>query len=178
MNESSKVSHDEHRPKEGRMHRTVFLVDRFGQYLFPVLMGLIVLDVVGRRLLSLPTVAIQEAQWHVHGAIFLFCIAATYLKNRHVRVEILRERFSPRLQAGIELAGNLLFVLSYMALLCWLSVDFATQSFLNGEGSPAAEGLPMRWIIKSMMVIGFTTMILASILVCLASLRTLRGEQP
>ena len=90
----------------GALERVVFALDRLGQWLFPLLMALIVVDVIGRRLLSLPTVAIQEAEWHVHGALFLSCLAATYLRDRHVRVEIVRERLGPRVRAGIELAGK------------------------------------------------------------------------
>ena len=157
------------------LRRIVFGLDRVGQYLFPVLTALIVLDVVGRRFLSLPTVAIQEAQWHVHGALFLLCIAATYLRDRHVRVEILRERFGPRAQAGIEFVGNVLFVLPYMALLLWLSAQFAVQAFVSGEASPAAEGLSMRWIVKSVLPVGFAAMILASLVVCVLSWRALHG---
>jgi len=131
--------------------------------MLPVLMGLIILDVLGRRFLSLPTVAIQEAQWHVHGALFLFCIAGTYLRDGHVRVDLIRERLARPARVFIETAGTLLFLLPYMLVLLWFGTGFAVQSYITGDSSPAAEGLGARWIIKSALPVGFVLVILAGI---------------
>lgn len=155
--------------------RIILAFGWFGRLMFPILMFLIVLDVVGRRLFSLPTVAIQEAEWHVHGALFLLTVAAAYLSDEHVRVEVLRDRFSPQIKRIVEAAGCLLFMLPYMALLVWISLDFAYASFESGEGSAAAEGLEQRWIIKSFLPVGFALMALAALAVCA---RTLRRENP
>lgn len=156
--------------------RIVFVFDRIGQYMLPVLMGLIVVDVVGRRLLSLPTVAIQEAEWHVHGVLFLFCIAGTYLRDGHVRVELIRERLARRAQALIEAAGTVLFLLPYMLVLLWFGIGFAAQSYMTGETSPAAEGLDARWIIKSALPVGVVLMILSGV-VTLAKLHRASGAR-
>ena len=150
--------------------RIVLLFDRIGQYMLPLLMGLIVIDVVGRRFLALPTVAIQEAEWHAHGVLFLFCIGATYLRDGHVRVELIRDRLSERARAVIEVAGTILFLLPYMAVILWYGIDLAVQSYASGEGSAAAQGLGSRWVIKSALPIGFALMMLAGAVVLFRSL--------
>lgn len=156
--------------------RIVFAFDRIGQYMLPLLMALIVLDVVGRRLLSLPTVAIQEAEWHVHGVLFLFCIAGTYLRDGHVRVDLIRENLASRAKAIVETVGNLLFLFPYMLVLLWFGVGFAVQSYISGDSSPAAEGLGARWIIKSALPVGFMLMIAAGV-VTLAKLHRPRDQR-
>ena len=149
--------------------------DWVGRMMFPILMLLIVLDVLGRRLFALPTVAIQEAEWHAHGVLFLLTIAAAYLRDNHVRVEVLRDSFSPRTKRVIEVAGCLLFLLPYMLLVGWIGVDFTIAAYESGEGSSAAEGLGNRWIVKTFMPIGFALMALSALVV---AARTLQRRNP
>lgn len=163
---------------ETALSRLVMSFDKAGQYMFPLLMLLIVFDVVGRRLFALPTVSFQEAEWHVHGILFLLTLGGTYLRNGHVRVEILSERLPRRLRHAIEIFGALVFVLPYLALVLWFSTQFAWQSFVSGETSSAAEGLAHRWIIKSFVPLGTLLLALATVAVVLRSLIGLReGRQ-
>lgn len=159
---------------EAALTRIVMTFDRVGQYMFPLLMLLIVVDVVGRRLFSLPTVSFQEGEWHVHGILFLLTLGGTYLRNGHVRVEILSERMSPRVRLVIEVLGCLLLVLPYLVLVLWFGTQFAWESFLSGDRSSAAEGLGHRWIIKSFVPIGTLLLILATLAIILRSLAALR----
>lgn len=159
-----------------RLARVVFFFDRIGQYMFPLLVLLIVFDVLGRRVFSLPTVSFQEAEWHVHGVLFLLTVGATYLRNGHVRVEILHEKLSARAHDVIELVGGLVFVLPYMAVIFWFSVQFAWSAFVSGEGSSAAEGLSHRWIIKAVLPLGALLVALATVAVMLRRIAALRSR--
>lgn len=141
----------------------VTFFDRVGQWMLPILMGLIVIDVIGRRFLSLPTVALQEAQWHIHGVLFLFCIGATYLEDGHVRVDVLGERLAQTTQRAIEIAGTVLFLIPIVAVNFYYSLDLALVAFESGERSAAPEGLGARWIIKAMLPVGFALLGLAAL---------------
>ncbi|SME89641.1 TRAP-type mannitol/chloroaromatic compound transport system, small permease component [Tistlia consotensis] len=109
----------------------------------------------------------QEMEWHLHAALFLLCIGFAYLKDAHVRVEIVREKMSPRLRAWIELAGCLLFVLTYCYILLDFGIDFARRSWRTNEISSAMTGLSDRWIIKSMLPLCFTLLAAAAVSVLL-----------
>lgn len=161
---------------ETALTRLVTAFEKVGQYMFPLLMLLIVVDVIGRRLLSLPTVSFQEAEWHVHATLFLLTLGGTYLRNGHVRVEILSEKFSDKTRHVVEIIGALVLVLPYLALVLWFSTQFAWAAFLSGEGSSAAEGLGQRWIIKSVMPIGALVLAMATVVVVMRSARGLRGD--
>lgn len=163
---------------ETALSRTVRTFEKVGHYMFPLLMLLIVVDVVGRRLLALPTVSFQEAEWHVHAILFLLTLGGTYLRNGHVRVEILSEKLSPRARHVIEVLGAALLVLPYLVLVLWFSTQFAWDSFLSGERSSSVEGLGHRWFIKSVVPLGTLLLAMATVVVVLRSLRGLReGRQ-
>ena len=134
------------------------VIIRFGQiaaWLVLPLIGVTVFDVVTRRFFVLGSTRLQEMEWHFHAALLMLCLGYGYLKDVHVRVELVRERRGSRLKAWIELVGCVLFLLPYTFLILYTGFDFVEVSFLQDEVSPSMSGLPYRWAIKSTVIIGF-----------------------
>ncbi len=164
-------------------------VGRLAAWLFLPMALVILYDVLQRKLLNvypefqqtalyqfLPSTKAQELEWHLHGFLFMLCLGFTYIRNGHVRVEFLRENFSQRRRAWIEIFGCLLFVLPYTLLVVDLSASqLVWNSFLMNEGSSATTGLPMRWIIKSSLVIGFGFLAIAALSILLRNIVFLFG---
>ena len=73
-----------------------------GRFLLIILMLTILFDVISRRFITTGSVAIQELEWHFHGALFLLCLGFTYMEDAHVRVDIFREKFSEKTNRLIE----------------------------------------------------------------------------
>lgn len=132
-------------------------------------------DVVTRRFLVLGSTKLQELEWHFHVLLFAFCIGYAYLKDAHVRIDLVRERLSARTQWWIELLGCLLFLLPYCALVVYFSYDFTVRSFATQEISASATGLSHRWIIKSVIPIGFSLLALSALVVVFRKLVELFG---
>jgi len=130
-------------------------IGRLAAWLVLALMAVILFDVVTRRFLVLGSTKLQELEWHLHGALFLLCLGYAYTQSAHVRIEVLRERFSPRTQAWIELLGCLAFLIPYCVAVGWFAWEYASRAWLWNEGSAALTGLSNRWIIKSMILAGF-----------------------
>ncbi|RMD90356.1 MAG: TRAP transporter small permease subunit [Alphaproteobacteria bacterium] len=136
-------------------------IGRRAGWLAPLLMLLIVADVVLRRALGTSSSKIQELEWHLHGALFLLAMGFAYLEGAHVRIEVLHERLWPRSKAWIEFLGLALTLLPYCAAILWFGWDYVLRAVLSGEASPSPTGLPMRWIIKSVLLAGFIILALA-----------------
>ncbi len=115
----------------------------------------IIIDVLGRRFTNTNSIILQELEWHFHGALFLLCLGFTYMKDAHVRVDVIRENLSPHTSHIIEVIGCLFFLLPYCGVVIYFGIEFTLKSYLTGETSAAAEGLPYRFIIKSCLPIGF-----------------------
>ena len=127
------------------------------------LMLVIVFDVITRRFFVLGSTKLQELEWHIHAVLFLFCLGWAYLKDAHVRIDLVRERLSDRAQKWVELIGCLMFLIPYAVIVIFYGVDWWHRSFIQNESAASATGLPYRWIIKAALPIGFTILLLSGI---------------
>src|SRR3546814_12082880 len=64
-------------------------------------------------------------------SIFLLSAGYTLLKNEHVRVDVIAQRFSRRTQIKIEIFGVLFFLLPACVLIMWLSWPMFMDSWLT-----------------------------------------------
>ena len=82
-------------------------------YIWVVLLGVIVTNVILRYAFSEGRIELEELQWHLYSIGFLFGLSFALTTDSHIRVDILHEKFSPELRAWIELYGILLFLLPF-----------------------------------------------------------------
>ena len=120
---------------------------------------------------------VQELEWHFHTAFFTLVLGYGFVLNRHVRVDLLREKLSFRTQAWIELLGCTFFLIPYCLIVGWFATDYAFQSFVNNEISASTVGLSHRWIIKSVLAAGLFVAAIAGIAVWLQALVVLTGPK-
>ncbi len=146
-----------------QINRIVSFFGKLGAWSIICLMLIILLDVTLRRWFVIGSTKLQELEWHLHGILFLMCLGWAYLKNSHVRIELLSERMSSRSQAWVEMLGILLFLVPYVAAIIIFGMDYVGFSYQYNEGSASPTGLPNRWIIKSAIVVGFAVLGLAAI---------------
>ncbi len=146
-----------------RIDRFIGAIGRGLSGIWLVLLGVIVVNVVLRYVLSEGRIELEELQWHLYSFGFLLGLSYAYQEDSHIRVDVLHERFSPRHKAWIELYGILLFLLPFITLILVYSLPFVASSFALGETSPSPGGLPYRWLIKSILPISFVLMLLAVI---------------
>ncbi len=146
-----------------RIAALVTWIGRAAAWLAIAMMLVIIADVILRRYFVIGSTKLQELEWHLHGMLFLLCLGYAYIKGTHVRIDLLRERFSVRAKAWIELLGILFFLLPYIAAILYFGIDYVEMSYDNNEVSAALTGLPYRWIIKAMLLAGFALLGLAAI---------------
>lgn len=115
-----------------------------------------------------------ELQWYLFSLVFLLGAAATLRRDQHVRVDVLYGRLSDRGRAWIDLAGSLLFLVPFCALLLWVSFPYVENSFAVREGSPDPGGLP-RWPIKGMLLVSFSMLLLQGLSEAIKRAAFLRG---
>lgn len=164
------------RVSEG-LDRVIIKIGKVAAWAGLALILVTIFDVVTRRFLVLGSTKLQEAEWHFHVILFAFCLGYAYLKDAHVRIDLVREKLSERTQWWIEVAGCLLFLLPYCAMVVYYGINFTERSFTTSEVSASATGLSYRWAIKSAIPIGFTILGLAGIAVLLRKIVELFGPE-
>ena len=157
------------------LSRIVMGIGRAGAWIAIPLMVIILFDVITRRFLVLGSTKLQEGEWHLHAMLFLLCMGFVYLKDGHVRIDLIREGMKSRTRSWVELIGCLVFAIPYCLIVAWFSIDFVDRSWNLNEASDSATGLPFRWAIKAFMPIGMFTLLLAGIVVLLRRIIDLFG---
>ncbi|MGL6261852.1 TRAP transporter small permease subunit [Vibrio sp. WXL103] len=146
------------------------LFNRFGDLLgwlasvlFLILLVNVTYDVVMRYVFNDVSIAFQELEWHLFSAVFLLGVPYAIKAGGHVRVDIIYERLSHRVQAVVDIIGTLVFLFPFCLLVAWYGIDFAKESYTLGETSGDPGGLPYRWIIKAMIPVSFICMFISGI---------------
>ncbi len=143
--------------------RSLGAIGRAASWIWLVLLVVIVLNVSMRYLLGAGRIEFEELQWHLYAAGFLVGLAAADLGDAHIRVDVLRERFTLETRAWIELYGLLLLFFPFVTLVVVTALPFVAESFAQGEVSPSPGGLPLRWAIKGALPAGFALLALAGL---------------
>ena len=121
---------------------------------------------------------LQELEWHLHATLFLMCLAFAYERDAHVRIELVRDGLRPRTRAWIELLGCALFLIPYCFVVTRYGYEFARKSFDIVERSAAQTGLDYRFLIKSVLPLGFLLLAFAGVSVALRCVVFLFGPPP
>jgi TRAP-type mannitol/chloroaromatic compound transport system permease small subunit len=141
------------------------LIDGIGRavsWLWVVLIAIIMVNVVMRYVLNLGLIVFEELQWHIYAVGFMIGLSFGVVGDRHVRIDVLADRFAPRTRAWIELLGLVLFLIPFAALIAWDAIPFVTRSWQMGEVSVAPGGLPARWALKSVIIIALVLLAIAA----------------
>ncbi len=120
-----------------------------------LLVVIIIADVFLRYFFSITSPASFELEWHLFAAIFLLSAGWTLQKDRHVRVDLFYQKFSPKGKAIVNTVGSALLLIPFCYVGFVESISFVEASFAVRETSPDPGGLPARFIIKSAIPVGF-----------------------
>lgn len=138
------------------------VVGLFGRLAAWIGVGLVLIvagNVLVRYFLHTGTIWLQELEWHLIAPIALFGMSYALLTGETIRVDGLYQRFPAWLRATIDITSGVLMVI-VAALLVKLSIPFVLQSYRMGEGSPNPDGIPYRFLLKSLIPLGFAVLFL------------------
>jgi len=170
------------------LRKFVDLVGRFGSWLFIPMILITVMDVVLRKIgvqywlithlgRSFDSTVLQELEWHFHTGLFTLVLGYGYIWNTHVRVDLIRENLAFRKKAWLEFMGLTFFLIPYCSIVIYFAFVYAYDSYAMNEISASTVGLTHRWIIKSVLVFGMLTAVVAGIAVWLQVVIILWGPQ-
>jgi len=146
----------------GVVTRIEGLIDRIGQaasLLALVIIALMACNVLLRYSLSLGAVWAQELEWHLLAALILFGMSYALLRGDNVRVDIFYSKYSPEMKRRVDIVSAILTMVIAIVMIV-LSWRYVGQSFAIGEKSPDPGGIPMRWLLKMMLPLGYGLLLL------------------
>ncbi|MGB5985705.1 MAG: TRAP transporter small permease subunit [Desulfobacterales bacterium] len=143
-----------------------------------LLVLVVFVDVVMRYAFKTSFVFTQELEWHLFAFIFLIGAGYTLLHDGHVRVDIIYQRLGGKGRAWINLLGVILFLIPGCYLVIKTSLNFVSNSYGILEGSPDPGGIPLRFIVKSTIPIGFGLLLLQGLSLGIHSFLQIVGAEP
>ena len=118
---------------------------------------------------------LQESVTYLHAAVFMLGAAWTLQTDDHVRVDILYRERSARYKAAVNLAGTVLFLVPVSVLLLAVGWDYVAASWATREVSREAGGLPLVWLLKTLILALPVLLLLQSWVSARQALSKLRG---
>ncbi|ASJ75428.1 TRAP transporter small permease subunit [Granulosicoccus antarcticus] len=106
---------------------------------------------------------LQDFSAYVFASLVTLSIPVALVADRHVRVDVLRERQSPGLQLVIDNAGIILLLLPVFILSIYLVYPDIAYAWQIREGSRETGGLGGVYLIKTLFPLSCVLMILQGI---------------
>lgn len=106
---------------------------------------------------------LQDFTAYVFASLVTLSIPVALVTDRHVRVDVLRERQSPELQNLMDNAGIILLLLPVFLLSIYLAYPDIVYAWQIREGSRETGGLGGVYLIKTLFPVSCVLMILQGI---------------
>src|SRR5712671_1880203 len=103
-----------------------------------------------------------ELQWVLFSIVFLLCSSWTLLDNEHIRIDIVNNMLPKQVRNSSDLIGHAFFLIPLTVVMIITGGPFFMRSVEINEQSGNAGGLP-QWPAKSLIIIGFTMLLVQGI---------------
>ncbi|MBI3436658.1 MAG: TRAP transporter small permease subunit [Proteobacteria bacterium] len=143
-------------------------------------LALIIALVMGANVLlrygfSLGWIWTQELEWHLLVPLCLIGMSYALRHGEHVRVDVLFANYDPRTKILVD-ALSALIAMAFSLIVVWLSLAYVAQAWSNNEGSPNPGGIDYRYVVKSLIPVGFVLLFLQSLAQFIHGTLTLRNR--
>ncbi|RPH99002.1 MAG: TRAP transporter small permease subunit [Lysobacterales bacterium] len=119
-----------------------------------LLMTLLAFGIVVLRYgFNLGWIWLQESVTYLHALVFMVAAAWAFQTDDHVRVDIFYRARSERYRNWVDLVGTLVLLLPFCLFLLVIGWDYVAASWANREASREAGGLPLVWLLKSLILV-------------------------
>ncbi len=152
----------------------------FGKAIAWLTLAMVVLTfaiVIMRYGLNLGWIWLQESVTYLHAMVFMLAAAWTLQEGGHVRVDIFYRDRPARHRALVDLLGTLLFLLPFCLFLLIIGWEYVFASWRLLEGSREAGGLPLVYLLKTLILLLPATMLLQAICGMDEAIRVLLGPR-
>jgi TRAP-type mannitol/chloroaromatic compound transport system permease small subunit len=106
----------------------------------------VIYEVVSRGLFDQGTLWSNETTVYLSATAYLIAGGYALLYQRHVRIDVVYQLFSPRARARVDLV-TFVFFLIYAGALTWVGSQMAWTSFMQGETTGSPWNPPI-WPVK------------------------------
>ena len=139
----------------------------------PLIIVLGVIQVLARNFRWNPGVDPLDLQACLFFALIMTSFAYGYVRDAHVRIDVISARASPRIVALLDLVAAIGIVAPLCVVLIAYGVESTWRAFEQGERL-GETGLPLAWLVRAAVPLGFGLLLLAAVAGVLRSVAAIR----
>lgn len=151
--------------------------ERIGQFIKWFILAAVLISTVNaivRKVFNTSSNAWLEMQWYLFGAVFMLGAAYTFLRNEHIRIDIVTGNFRKRSRDWIDVFGHIFFLIPFAWIMIWHGLPFFYRSFAINEASMNAGGL-IQWPAKVLIPAGFILLLAQGISELIKRIAIMKG---
>jgi TRAP-type mannitol/chloroaromatic compound transport system permease small subunit len=155
-------------PAEGAMKKFLSVIDaisiwsgKVASWLILLVVGFIIYEILMRYVFHLPTLWVSESMVFGAGLTYVLGAAWALQDNRHVKIDLIYGRLTPRQRAVMDSITFVFFAL-YMIVFLWATAEYARRSVSVLETSGSAWDPPV-YPIKLALMAGVALLLLQGI---------------
>lgn len=146
-----------------RLDRLADLCARGAEALLLALLLIELVVMLLRHVFGLGLVALQESATYAFGGVVLLALGRTLRDDGHVRVDVLLEKTAPRRRFRVDIIGAVLLLMPFALVWLWFALPYAARSWAILEHSREASGLPLVFVLKSLLPLSAALLALAGL---------------
>lgn len=141
--------------------------------LLPFMIGVRVWEIYTRNVLNQPSALYGYMEKEAFLIFVFLALGYAYCRDGHVRVDVLRDRLSPKARAAIELLGAAFLILPFCLIVVTYGIERVASIAGLGMKSALAQGLPWAWVIQAALPLGVALFGLAAVIAMIRNARFL-----
>jgi TRAP-type mannitol/chloroaromatic compound transport system permease small subunit len=122
------------------------------------LIGVMMIEVFSRYVLGKPTLWAFDVAYMLNGAAFLLACGLTLRLDQHVRIDIVSQRFSPRVRRVIEVLVFTLLVAPALGFICYSAWGQFWKAWVTGEVEQVSAWRPLMWPFQLVLATGLSAL--------------------
>ena len=135
------------------MHLLTTKLGQLVSWMTLLMVILMTLVVVLRYGFNLGWIALQESVLYLHALALMLGMSVTLKLDQHVRVDIFYRRMTGKRQQLVDAVGHLVFLFPTCIFIIVMSWGYVMQSWRILEKSQEVGGLPLVFVLKSLLLI-------------------------
>ena len=132
-------------------------------------------ETISRHFFGAPTIWAYDSLCMAGGAVYLLGASYTYLKDSHIRVDLLYSRLSPRRQAVLNIVGALVFFFPLMGVLMWEAIKWAIRAWRINEVMFNSFWYPPAAPYRTLVAVGLVLLVLQGVARLIRDVRLVSG---
>jgi TRAP-type mannitol/chloroaromatic compound transport system permease small subunit len=131
-----------------------------GKWFALVLVFVGTFETVSRHIFGAPTIWSYDTLSMAGGALYLLGASYDYRHNAHTRVDLIYSKFSPRIQALIDLIASLFLFFPLVVVMLWFSAKWAIKAWVINEVMFTSFWYPPAAPYRTLVTLGLLLLLL------------------